>query len=372
MFKKIVFLLLFTCQSVFAQLIDDLPQNKIEKAILFTGTDSIILTHQGLIEALPDVQFLVFVSSSLDERKTRKQYIYPNVNIKFLDYPITSWAQDRALRMQGSISGVLSEHMSEVSSIYETVALKDAANLLGFPKDENSSDYWISRYTGKDPFVLSSFKSGYLQSNQSNLFFGDGGDRLVTNNHILLGGNSLTNIKKQNTDKQIENITKKKLIGIDTAPFDRYAFHLDTFLTPVSDQEIIMGSYNEALKMLPENLSWVDYEFMKKKSQKEIAIIKSLNDIGFNVSLIPLLYKKDDGLISFNNGVFDNNTFYLSNYNFKNDSIDKWVKIIKEKAKDVYLNKGINLNFIEGGENNISLGGQVRCTMAVIFKSSSF
>jgi hypothetical protein len=366
---KIVFILLLICQSAFAQLIDDLPHKKIEKAILFTGTDSIIKTHQGLIKAMPDVQFLVFVSSILNEKETREKYIYPNADIKFLDYPITSWAQDRILRMQGVISGVPSEHMYEVSSIYETVVVKEASYLLGLPKDENSSDYWISKYTGKDPFVLHSFKAGYLPSNQSNLFYGDGGDRLVTSEYILLGGNSLVNIKKQHTDTKIEDITKKKLIEIDTAPFDRYAFHLDTFLTFISDKEIIMGSYNEALNILPENLNWVDYTFMKKKSQKEQAIIKLLQDIGFNITLIPLVYKKEEGLISFNNGVFDLNNFYLSNYDFKDNDIDKWINILKDKSKEAYLSKGINPHFIEGGENNISLGGQVRCTMAVIFKS---
>ena len=47
-------------------------------------------------------------------------------------------------------------------------------------------------------------------------------------------------------------------------------------------------------------------------------------------------------------------TFYLSDYNFKDKEIDSWIKIIKDKSKEVYLSKGISLHFIEGGENNIS------------------
>ena len=63
--KVFLFLLLF-CNICFAQKIDlitDLPNQKIETAILFLGDPSIIKTQQGLIDSFHDVKFLIMVSS---------------------------------------------------------------------------------------------------------------------------------------------------------------------------------------------------------------------------------------------------------------------------------------------------------------------
>ena len=278
---------------------------------------------------------------------------------------MTSWAQDRMLRMQGKITGVNSEHMSESMSIYETVAVYEASQILELESDTYSNLFSVSKYTGKDPFITKKLNSQYFTGLDSNLFFGDGGDRLVTEKFIFMGGNSLVNIQKLKNEKQIEELTSKKIIALDTSAFSRYTFHLDMFLTPVSEHVFMMGSYKKALELLPDNLSWPDYELIQRQSLKEDVIIKTLNDLNIEVKIIPLIYKKDEGIISFNNGLFNGNKFYLSNYKMSED-INIWLDKMKDYVGKAYTKEDIDLIYIEGGENNIALGGQIRCTMAIV------
>ena len=352
------------------ELIDDLPNRKITKTILFLGDLSIVETHLNLIKLLNETQFTVLVGSQLKEEQKiiEDYYSLKNVNLVFLSYPITSWTQDRMLRSKHQISGVFSDHNSEGYSIYETVATSKASEILEFKSKKFTEEVYISQYTGKDSIVTNVKNEKYLKTNKSLLFYGDGGDRLVTKKMIFLGGKSFQYMKKIKlyNIETIEKLTNKKIIGIDEDESNRYSFHLDLYLTFLSEKNLILGSYKKALELLPQSLTWVDYVYMREKIVKEKAITNELISLGFNVISIPLIYKKDDGYISFNNGIFDEKTFYTSNYHFKDENINKEIKKMKTYVVKKFNDENLNLIFIDGGEKNMKLGGQVRCTAAVI------
>lgn len=349
-------------------LIDDLPGHFIKKVVFFVGDLSIIETHKNLIKALNTSIFLVLVSSDLLKYKQQILIAYdlPNTTVKFSEHPLTSWTQDRLLRSNLQVYGVFSDHTNDSYSLYETVSVDEINDFFKF-KSSNKylENLYISKFTGKDPIITSIVNNKFYHVSKSSLFYGDGGDRLITNNFIFLGGNTFNQIKSLNIEK-IHLITNKEIINIDTDNLNRYAFHLDLFLTFLNDKNVIFGSYELALQKLPSNLNWVDYSFMQKKIEIEKIIILQLKLLGFNVIKIPLIYKKDWGFISFNNGVFNNNTFYLSQFNFKNIEIDNILTDIQNDIQNTFNQNGILLKFIEGGENNIKLGGQVRCTTAII------
>lgn len=348
-------------------LIDDLPSHNIKKVAFFIGDLSIIETQINLISQLREVEFFILVSSELSKNKEEilKRYNFENVTIKFLDHPLTSWTQDRLLRSKSQVSSVFSDHTTGVYSLYETATTDHISNFFKFTNNDYSEDLYLSKFTGKDPIITNKLNKKFLHLSKSSLFYGDGGDRLVTNKFIFLGGNSYEKIKPSNVQK-IESLTDKKIIQIDNVESNRYAFHLDLFLTFINDENVILGSYEEALKILPSNLSWIDYEFMQKRIEQEHKIITQLKTLGVKVSKIPLIFKKDSGYISFNNGIYNQNLFFTSNYNFNDSDIDNQLNIIKNEVKKTFYNNGISLVLINGGENNIKLGGQVRCTTAIL------
>ncbi len=368
-------------------LVEDGPGKAIEKAILFLGDLSATKSQVNVIEALPHTQFIVMVSSNLgknliDRHNLQKLYEYKNVKLQFLDYPVASWAQDRLLRQEGAITGVYTDHMKEMLSIYETNAVSRAKQEMNLEGAGYESFLQISQYNGKDPFTIKNKENipHYLKSNVSNLFYGDGGDRIVLKDYILMGGNSLresAKLGKSNGFDSIETIeaqTGKKIISMDTGEeregsigySQRYAYHLDLFITPVGDNTVVLGSYERALDMLPTNLDWVDYDKMKTKAALFTAIKNQLNLLGLKTIEIPLIIDTDNQIISFNNGVFNNSDFYLSSYNFKNESKNYWIKMMSKLSQSAYNAQGIEPKFVTGGENNLPFGGQIRCMVAIV------
>lgn len=338
-----------------------------KKIVLFIGSENIQTFHKNLIEKLPDTQFFVFKSSFV--KYLPKFYFSKNVKLTQLDFPITDWVQDRIFRSKDFASNTLyisstySDHLVDNNiSPFELNIPLQLENLSISKIHENSVKKSISKPGTKD-IEITNFSS---QLNRVTGFIlpdliGDGGDRIVTENYIFIGKSTL----KKNNIEAIKRRFNKEIIALDSEiEYERYLFHIDMFITPI-DNTIILGSISESFKHFGR-ANWMDLAKMDSKIIYEQQIIEQLKNNNFNIIRIPLFYTKNEGLITFNNGIFTKNFFLSVNYKLEDQEAQKAIEESKLILKTEFKKLNFDVDFIDGGELNINNGGQLRCSVGII------
>ncbi len=353
--NKLAALILALATSASGQTpIIDGPGQIPKHIVLFRGSAEIQQLHQDLVKLLPTTKFTVVVPPGMVPASGT------NVTSVDVQYPVTNWAQDRLVRFYKNgpvISAAWSDHLVDSNvSPYELAVPLALSSISTVPPTVNFRA--ISRPGPRETHVrpVSASTQSWIPGVQSTEVFGDGGDRIVTKQHIFIGASTANLFESVS---KIEQVFGKKAVLLDSQhSYSRYVFHIDMFLTQAKDF-VILGSITEALRRWPD-AKWMDVQRMKRLVEREQLVKAQLKAANVEFKVIPMFYA-DAGLVTLNNGIWSDDTFITADFDLDGDAAEALTQMKAELQKLIP-----KVSYLAGGEKLLKLGGLVRCSTAVI------
>lgn len=345
----------------------DAPGQVPQKIALLVGDDNITTLHSSLIATLPTTRFYVFVGTSVKELPAA--YSASNVTVQRLNVPLTSWAQDRLVRLtesgQAVTTAIMADHVKDsTASPYELTIPRRLVE-LGAVAALPATPTFISRPGPRDIEITSVEREGYERGVVWNQLYGDGGDRITLSKRAFIGRSTLEKIYRNTPNKtlaDVERLLGRPVVALDSATeFERYSYHVDLYALPIGDT-VVLASATETLRRFG-NEQWLDREKLERMASREAQLDADL--AGLKVIKVPLLITKAEGLVTLTNGIFAGNRYLSVDYALSG-AARATLKQLQVEFAEVLKAEGLDVSFLAGGERNIVNGGQLRCTAAVL------
>lgn len=223
--------------------------------------------------------------------------------ISNIEKEITIWSRDRFIMKSGNSDGCVT-----------TVLL---------PRIPENRD--INRHNDKEvPVVISLLYGKSLEIHESALFF-EGGNIVTNDSRLFTGYSTLLTQEGKSKDEIIKLLEKefgKKVLVVGSMSVPEPLWHIDMYLTPISDSLVLLGEpiierdglsygYEEGMTCRPEDMVALLAEYSTKdhivtflnglKLQSFDYVESQLIQEGYFVERIPITYDENGSIITYNN-----------------------------------------------------------------------
>jgi hypothetical protein len=362
------------------------PTNRPATVLLTAGSDFIAPLHRSLIKQLPDTQFVVVVGRGA----TARAYENAGGNVTVMEYghPLTSWSQDRTVRLHDGrrpvLASAFSAHLVDGGDSSYELGLadflgKNRPGMLGRMPDREMVPVSVDRETGG--ITLNARTPGFFQGAHWPKMYGDGGDRIISGDNMFMGRSTLSKLIERSgmPEGQLERLYGKNIVPVDAAEErDRLDFHIDVFMTPVGDKVLLadprLGMEALGARDLDGLPAWANRHRFERSLERRERVAEELRREGFEVIPVPVIYAtaptKNHGpqaiTMNWNNGIFDGKRFLTASYELPHPGAAEAIGRAEEMTRRAFRSVGITPVFLEGGTAPAMNGGGVRCSAAVL------